>query len=64
MLMHAANARLERVGQQPIIGIKKNEELTATLLQSSVSSVRTAGIFLVHVPNWRIALNDFRGVIG
>ena len=63
MFAHAANAGLESVGQQAVVGIEKNEELTAALTQPSVACTGKAGIFLINISHQRIAPNNFGGVV-
>ena len=64
MVAYVANAGLESVGQQPIIGIEENEELTAAVPQPSVASGGKAGIFLVSIAHREIVPNDFGGIVG
>src|SRR5713226_459647 len=64
MFAHAANAGLESVGQQAVVGIEKNEELTAALTQPSVACTGKTGIFLINISHRRIARDDIRGAVG
>jgi len=49
--------------KEPVVGIEKNEELTAAMPQPRVASARETGIFLINIAHRGMAPNNFGGIV-
>ena len=58
MLTEAINSNFQGFGQQPVVGVKKNQVFTATFLYSCVTGRGRTCIFLIDVAHERITPND------
>ena len=64
MFTRAVNSRFERVRQQAIVSIQKNEELATALSQAFVPRASKAGILLENILDAGVKLDDIRGAVG
>src|SRR4029078_1534315 len=64
MSIEAPPAGLERIWQEPIIGVKKNEVTSSAVLESSITRGGKPLVFLQNAMHSRIASGCFPGIVG
>src|SRR5712692_3945247 len=62
MFADTANSCFQCVRKEPVVGIEKNEELTAAVPQPRVAGARKTGIFLINIAHRGMAPNNFGGI--
>ena len=63
MFAYTFDSCVQCVRKEPIVGIEKNEELTATMPQPCVASARETAIFLINIAHRGMVPNNFADIV-
>ena len=55
---------VQGIRKEPVVGVEKNEKLTAAVLQPRVAGARETGIFLINIAHPGMAPHNFLRVVG